>query len=211
MLLLELKLSIEQAKIGYGKLSSFLSHESNKELLLKTIENCVNSMEWPEKYYRLRDEYLPAILGQDASKFLFWALYYPIDDVLKEIKPKYNDAVFIKYLVYNYFEIFFRAKSNTSEPFGFFNLHYSFSADSSAYNLHLYRNDGDKFLLRLKIIDSYRMFDEMLTYLVELNKDMGPSLDSETMDDLTKYIHSISEKLDELTSTLRRDGDDAVE
>jgi hypothetical protein len=208
MLLLELNLDIEQAKIGYRKLSSFLSNESNKLLLLKTIDNCVNSSGWPDRYYYLRDEYLPAILGQDASKFLFWSIYYPIDELLAEIKPNYNDAVFIKYLVYNYFDIFFRAKRNTSEPFGFYNLHYTYSADSSSYNLHLYRNDGNKFLLRLNIIDSYRMFDEMLTYLIELNKDMGPSLDSETMEYLTGYIHSVSEKLNELTSALRRDGDD---
>lgn len=203
--------NIVQMKVGYNKLSNFVSNSENKDLLLKTIENCVCSEEWPEKYYALRDEYMPALLGTDASLFLFWAIMNPINDVIEEINVKPKDVTFLKYLFYNYSKHFFKAKYSNVNPLGFFELRYSALSEHHEYNLHIYRNDNKKFLLRLNIDDSYKMIKQMLYYLVEMNKNIGIRLEDEDKEMLIESTETMAVAIDELSSFLKEGDEDGNE
>ncbi|MBP1970997.1 hypothetical protein J2Z83_003134 [Virgibacillus natechei] len=57
---------------GYQEFAEFILDDFNKHLLINTIENCIKGSEWPKSYFNLRDEFLPNIIGNDASSFFFW-------------------------------------------------------------------------------------------------------------------------------------------
>lgn len=158
-------LSNERISIGYKKLSGFIKTPMNKEIIAKTIENCVNSKEWPEKYYILRDEYLPELIGLDANAFLFWYIFSTGQDVLEKVSMSFDERVFLKYLGFNYVNIFMKAKLFNDNPLGFYELRYTFFGEGDTFNLNIYRNDGEKFGLRCTTEDIFKMYGQAFYYL----------------------------------------------
>src|SRR5690554_6128953 len=107
---METNLTKDEILNGRKSFFEFVSVDSNKQLLFRTIENCINGKEWPMSYFQLRSEYLPGIMGEEASKFFFWLALgghlseeYNLDDFNQE------ELVLINYIIFNYGQKFIKA------------------------------------------------------------------------------------------------------
>lgn len=208
-------LETEDVIKGYAKFSKFTIYDFNKSLILTTIENCIHSKEWPERFYTLRDEYIPGIIGEEASKFFFWYVFNFGMERLNVIKYKEDDLVFLNYICYNYVKEFIRAKLYNVNPLGFYEIHYSYGSETDRVNTYIIRNDGEKISLKMdsdEILNLIEQTTEYFSMLVENNNiSLINTKDSDNPENSTllldriknieRYIWKIQHKLEEGKNT----------
>ncbi|MBD8028134.1 hypothetical protein H9636_15915 [Ureibacillus sp. Re31] len=174
---MERNLSYDEVVECYSEFSSFIESDFNKQLVINTIDNCINSKAWPQSYYNLRDEYLPDIMGENASKFLFWfALGGLLDEQFDGFAINDSHGTFLKFLMYNYSEQFLRAKQFNINPLGFYQISFTHSMDNEMLSTYITRNDSEQFLLKQNVKDFSNMLTEALRYfsLLFMNKAVDP-------------------------------------
>ena len=156
---------------GYYQFKDYINSDFNKQLIIKTVENSLNSSEWPMSYYQLRDDRLPGMLGEQASRFFFWAALGgfntpEIDITFIQEDKKLMD--FMNYIIYNYSLKFIQAKNHNHNPMGFSSLNFTFAQSNEHFNLFLTRNDNEKIHFRLDSEDSSELISDLLEYFSKM-------------------------------------------
>lgn len=164
--LIELYLEKQEVVDGYQQFSKFISKDINKQLLINTIENYQKGSEWPKSYYDLRDDVLPDLIGDKASKFLFWFLMGGLHAIKNPIKfnIKEEHETTLNYLYYNYALTFTQAKMFNINPLGFSTVNFTHSNDSDYFHTYFLRNDSQQFLMRLDVADFSRFINDSTYY-----------------------------------------------
>ncbi|MFA1818986.1 hypothetical protein ACDX78_02080 [Virgibacillus oceani] len=209
---MEIDLDYNQVIEGYNSFIDYISDEFNKHLLINTIDRCIEGPEWPKSYYNLRDEFLPKIMGIEASMFLFW---FALGGNIKD--NSYDDIIFknekantfLNYLLFNYSLDFKRAKQFNVNPLGFDKVDFTHNQNRNMFNMYLLRNDSDQFLMSVDTKDFSLMISDILYYFsLMLNegavsfedisnlRTIVSDLESTTID-LKEYLITLESELEE--------------
>lgn len=197
-----MEFSLNEYEISEGRedFSFFASVDLNRELLIKTIENCVNDRSWPMSYYSLRDDLLPAIMGESASKYFFWFLF---GGYLQESDSIEEDCyILLNFIMINYSLKFIRAKKYNVNPLGFDSVALTYSADKERnVNVFIKRNDDNQFMLRTNPNEITSLLRDITEYFSGLMLNEKMSYDEEkkeilnNLDEVEKNIQSIKDSI----------------
>lgn len=200
---METNLDEDSVLLGYERFSEAVADDFQKQLMMSTIENCINGPEWPKSYYGLREEILPEIIGKEASLFFFWFSLggnHMADFELPIINNK--TKLFLNYITFNYSLKFVRAKSHNLNPIGFSSVDFTHGQNQEMFNMYLMRNDSEQFLLRLDTSDFSYLMNDTLDYfsqmveaeLIDFDKGKLPleSLINTLKESLTRLENKVS-------------------
>ena len=189
----EWEMDNNKLKKGYEEFSTLIQTNGTKEIIINMFKNVVCSNEWPEKYYALRDEYLPKIVGEKVSKFIFWYIFnYGMEkEFMSNIKQR--DFMFLNYLSLNYTKQFIKAKTYNFNPLGYDEILYTSNAEKHDFNFYIYRNDGEKLLLRTETLDIFKMFTDSFQYLSQMliSNNINDAERKETIEKINEIRESL--------------------
>lgn len=192
---METDFTYEEVLEAYQYFRGFISVEKNNHLMLKTIENCINGPDWPMSYYKLRDEFLPGVMGEEASRFFFWvALGGFLSDDIEDIDYDEDDVPLINYIFFNYSMKFVRAKNYNNNPFGFSGIHFTHGSERDRFNTFIKRNDEEQFMLRMNVGEYSHMLSDSLRYF----SDLVSSDVVETIDNKEFFLENVNIMIDDL-------------
>ncbi|KZN96177.1 hypothetical protein AZI98_08935 [Aeribacillus pallidus] len=184
---------------GYKRFSRFVKSDINKLLLINTVNNCINGSEWPRSYYNLRDEYLPELLGEEASKFFFWFALGGDLVVDEELKVDEEDIPLLNYIRFNFSQKFIKAKKFNINPNGFSEVYFTHGAEKDRFNTYIMRNDDMQFMLRSNAYEFISMMKEMLDYFSQMVESDVINIDDEdfveNLFEMKTSLESILEKV----------------
>lgn len=186
--MIERDISIQEAEKGYREFRNFVRSSFNKQLLLTTLDNAVTSKDWPLQYYSLREQILPFIIGEDASKFFFW---FVLSDGEDDFEPKKEDQSLLHFILLNYTDKFLLAKQFNANPLGFGDINFTTAQDNNYFNTYIKRNDEESFMLRNSIMELSVMLEACYEYLAEMiiNDAINYTEDIEPLKELISTTH----------------------
>lgn len=200
---METTLSREEVLEGQKNFIQFISNDFNKQMLINTVENCIKGSDWPMSYYNLRSEYLPGLMGEDASKYFFWIAfggYY-----FEEIEFDEKEIALINYISFNYTKIFIRAKKYNYNPLGFDGINFTHGPENDRFNYYIKRNDEYQFMLRTNPLEFLEMITESVDYYTEMM--VAGVIDYEDKkDEILNNIETINNFLNRLSNRISNVG-----
>jgi hypothetical protein len=204
---METNLSLEEVRSYYKVFRNIMKEDINKQMLITTIQNQVNSNQWPKAYYTLREDTIPAIFGSDFSTFLFWYIlggnFQWDGEELNFIDGK--DQLFLNYLQMNYSLIFIRAKNFNANPLGYDQVNFTFSSEANLFNLYIIRNDESKFLLRTESLDLTEMIADLTNYFTEMFLSGAIEVEDEMLDVFKKQLDVINNSVKQMKRKINVD------
>ena len=193
---MENNLDKEQIISGYEQFSKFISKDINKHLLINTIENCIKGIEWPESYYSLRDDFLPSILGDEASNFFFWSMFGGLLTNNNWLVLDEDTEDLLRYSMYNYALKFVNAKKYNLNPLGFNKISFTHGSEKEFFNTYILRNDSEKIVFRMDTDNFSELVTEMLDYYSQM-------IDNDVVD-FSEQIQSLEQIIDSLDRVTNR-------
>ncbi|ARK32109.1 hypothetical protein [Halalkalibacter krulwichiae] len=164
--MIELNIDVTEVIDGYTEFKEYINDEFNKGLMLRAIDNTIIGKSWPRSYFELRSSILPAILGDKASKFLFWFIFGGDDST--EIDYEEEDLPLLNFLRSNYTDKFLKAKQFNVNPHGFYQINYTHGADKDRFNIYITRNDDEQLLLRTSVVEYCGMLSQFIEYFSKM-------------------------------------------
>lgn len=183
----------------HREFKNFIKVTINKQMVMESILNKINGKEWPGSYYVLRDQTLPALMGEEASKFLFWCIFNGGD--FQSIELGKDEEAFVNYIILNYSEIFVKAKVHNVSPLGFFEVRFTNAEGNSQFNTYILRNDGEAFLMRNDTHEISRMLSNITEYFTVM-VEQGAIDYSEFKSDISDLINVLQVGVDRLKYTI---------
>lgn len=174
---------------------NFIKVTINKQMVMESIRNTLNSKEWPGSYYILRDQTLPGLMGEEASKFLFWCLFNGGD--YQNIELSKDEETFVGYIILNYLVSFMKAKLHNTSPLGFFEVRFTNAEGSPHFNTYIQRNDGEVFFMRNDPHEISRMLSNITEYFSSM-VEQGAIDYSEYKSDINDIINVLQDGVDRL-------------
>ncbi|MED1659613.1 hypothetical protein [Bacillus licheniformis] len=202
---LELNLTKEEIIEGQAEFIKFISDDFKKQLVIKTLENCVNDKDWPRNYYNLRDDFLPNLVGRNAAKYFFWVVFGGIlsEPFESELDFELKDVEFdlMNYVMLNYSLKFIRAKKYNVNPLGYDAIWFTFGPENDRVNTYIKRNDEEQFMLRMNPFEFTNMLNDSLEYFTNMINDdvLEYEIDKE---EILENVLSIRECINQLEMKL---------
>lgn len=193
-MILENNIDINELKKGLEELQRYIKVSANRTILIELFKKYLSTK---SGYYILRDEILPEIMGQGASKALIWSIVsgfiYEDGRVIRSCLDA-NNVEFIHSLVLLFTENIILAKKYNENPMGYYSLHIAYSKNNKKNNLFIKRNDESEYVLCIDIDDCLRMAKDLLYYynkIQEVNNYKIKEDSLKTIDEVMSIIECI--------------------
>lgn len=191
-MVIEMNVNQKELESGLEELNLYLKQNINKTIIIELFKKYTSSK---SGYYELRDSAIPAIIGDNASKSLFWCIWGCfLTESNIELIRKYLDNEninFINSLVVLYLDKMLEAKNYNENPMGYQKLHISYSAGNIRNNLFIKRNDGEEYVFNVEIKDVLKMTKDMLHYYNMIQDINKYNLTEECLNDIKEIKHII--------------------
>ncbi|QII50485.1 hypothetical protein G3M81_17895 [Bacillus paralicheniformis] len=202
---MELNLTRDQVIAGQTEFIHFISNDFNKQLIIKTIENCVNDKDWPMSYYNLRNDYLPNLVGENAAKYFFWVVFGGSFNSEIDFEFENVEVDLMNFVILNYSTKFIRAKKYNINPLGYDSIHFTFGPENDRVNTYIKRNDEEQFILRMNPYEFTDMLNESLEYFSNMVNDDVLEY-KEDKEFILENVESIKSWIDQLETKLKAEG-----
>lgn len=193
---LESNVDYNDLEKGLKELDLQLRSNANKTILIEIFNKYLSNN---AGYYDLRDGVIPSLIGINASKALFWAIFSGYLDDNFKLMDSYLESSqlsFIQSLIVLYLERILEIKKYNENPMGYNKLHITYMYGNIRNNLYIRRNDGEEITFNVDLKDTIKMTRDLVYYYNEIQKINNYIIDEESLDN----INSIKSMIDEMKS-----------
>lgn len=192
-MILETNVDYEVLKAGFKELDSQLKSNINKTILIEIFNKYLADN---SGYYELRDFIIPDLIGVNASKALFWAIFSGFLDNNFQLIDSYlenNQISFIRSLVFLYVERIMEIKKYNENPMGYNKLHITYTSENIRNNLYIKRNDGNEITFNVDLKDTIKITRDLIYYYNQIQRLNKYTIDQESLNNIKEIKDMINE------------------
>lgn len=197
MAILETNYTQEEVEKYISELNKVLRKDMVKNMLRDIFAKYINDKQWPMSYYQLRDDALPSVIGEDASRGLMWFILgghvTPLDANRIFNNIDNENIRFINYLAVCYVENIYLAKRYADNPMGYHKSFFTFmNYDDknpylrNLYNLRIMRNDEENMTVSINSESVIKFAYDLLYYFNSMEPFKLNSLNDESRKNITE-------------------------